>query len=158
VAAIAHVKGNNLAGLGIHGDPHPLFVGFLLHKAGQFIGFHLQSLDQHIAGTGDGLDMEMIRQGREALDQKPQEPLEGDPHRATNTTQGKPFHQQTFDEAPLFSRNEVLLAALAKLASTIMTVMVLFTSMSVTVFLKLGGLAPWTDVSDHHGVLLTSAG
>jgi hypothetical protein len=38
------------------------------------------------------------------------------------------------------------------------TVMVLLTSMSVTVFLQLGGLALWTDVSDHHGVLLTSAG
>jgi hypothetical protein len=25
------------------------------------------------------------------------------------------------------------------------------------VFLKLGGLAPWTDVSDDHGVLLTSS-
>jgi hypothetical protein len=24
--------------------------------------------------------------------------------------------------------------------------------------LELWGLAPWTDVSDHHGVLLTSAG
>jgi hypothetical protein len=102
--------------------------------------------------------MEMIRQGREALDEKPQEPLESDTHRATNTPQGNPFHQQTFDEAPLFIGDEVLLAALDKLASTIMTVMVLFTSMSVTVFLKLWGLAPWTDVSDHHGVLLTSAG
>ena len=45
-----------------------------------------------------------------------------------------------------------MLAALDELASTIMTVMVLFTSMSVTVFLKLWGLALWTDVSDHHGV------
>jgi len=30
--------------------------------------------------------------------------------------------------------------------------------MNVTVFLKLGGLALWTDISDDHGVLLTSAG
>ena len=75
VAAIAHVEGNYLTGLGIHSDPHPLLVGFLLHKAGEFIGFHLQPLDQHIAGTGDGLDMEMIRQGLEAVDQKTQEPL-----------------------------------------------------------------------------------
>jgi hypothetical protein len=102
--------------------------------------------------------MEMIRQGLEALDQKPQEPLEGDTHRATNTPQGNPFHQQPFDEAPLFSRNEVLLAALDKLASTIMAVMVLFAVVNVAIFLKLGGLALWTDVSDHHGVLLTSAG
>jgi hypothetical protein len=67
VAAIAHVKGNDLAGLGIHGDPHPLLVGFLLHKAGEFIGFHLKPLYQHIVGTGDGLDMEMIGQGLEAM-------------------------------------------------------------------------------------------
>jgi hypothetical protein len=48
VAAIAHVKGNDLAGLGIHGDPHPLLVRFLLHKAGQFIGltFPLCCFDQ----------------------------------------------------------------------------------------------------------------
>jgi hypothetical protein len=68
VAAITHVKGNDLACLGIHGDPHPLLVGFLLHKARQFIGFHLQPLYQHIVGTGEGLDMQMIRQGLEALD------------------------------------------------------------------------------------------
>jgi hypothetical protein len=72
--------------------------------------------------------------------------------------QGNPFHQQTFDEVPLFSRDEVLLAALDKLASTIVAVMVLFAVMNVPVFLKLVGLAPWTDVSDDHGVLLTSAG
>jgi hypothetical protein len=59
-------------------------VGFLLHKARQFIGFHLQSLDQHIVGTGDGLDMQMIRQCLEALDQKTQEPLEGDSHCTTD--------------------------------------------------------------------------
>jgi len=32
VAAVTHVKGNDLAGRGIHGDPYPLLVGFLLHK------------------------------------------------------------------------------------------------------------------------------
>jgi hypothetical protein len=70
VAAIAHVKGNDLAGLGIHGDPHPLLVGFLLHEAGQFIGFHFKSLDQHIVLTGDRLDMQMIRQSFKALDEE----------------------------------------------------------------------------------------
>jgi hypothetical protein len=102
--------------------------------------------------------METIRQGLAALDQKTQEPLESDTYRATNITQGNSFHKQTFDEALLVSRDEVLLAALDKQASTIMAVMVLFAVMNVTVFLKLGGLAPWTDVSDHHGELLTSAG
>jgi hypothetical protein len=86
VAAIAHVKHNDLAGLGIHGNPHPLFVGFLLDKAGQFIGFHLQSLDQHIVLTGDGLDMQMIRQRCKALDEKAQEPLEGNTYGTTDTS------------------------------------------------------------------------
>jgi len=67
VAAIPHVKGHDLAGRGIHSDPHPLLVSFLLHKARQCIGFYLKPLSQHIADTGDGLDMQMIRQGLEAL-------------------------------------------------------------------------------------------
>jgi hypothetical protein len=70
VAAIAHVEGNDLAGLGIHGDSHPLLVGFLLHKAGQFIGLNLQSLDQHIVLVGDRLNMQMIGQGLKTLDEK----------------------------------------------------------------------------------------
>ena len=57
---------------------------FLLHKAGQCIGFHLQPLDQHIVCIGDGLDMQMIRQCLEALDQKTQELLEGDSHGTTD--------------------------------------------------------------------------
>ena len=75
---------NDLAGLGIHSNPRPLLVGFLLDKSGQCIGFYLQPLYQYIVGTRDGLDMEMIRQGLEALDEKAQEPFEGDTHRATD--------------------------------------------------------------------------
>jgi hypothetical protein len=78
------VKGNHLAALGVHGDPNPLLVGFLLHKAGHFIRFHLKLLHHHIVLTADGLDMQMIRQCLKALDQKTQEPLELDTHRTTN--------------------------------------------------------------------------
>ena len=45
-------------------------VGFLLHKAGQFIGLNLQALDQHIVLTGDRLHMQMIGQGLKTLDEK----------------------------------------------------------------------------------------
>jgi hypothetical protein len=86
-AATAHVKGNDLACLGIHGDPHPLLIGFLLHKAGHFIGFYLGPLPQHIGCTGDGLDMQMIRQRCKALDEKAQKPLEGDTYRTTDAPQ-----------------------------------------------------------------------
>jgi hypothetical protein len=92
------------------------------------------------------------------LNQKPQEPLEGDAHRTTDAAQRNPLHQQAFDKATLVIGDEVLLEALNKLAPTVVAVMVLFAIVNVAIFLKLGGLALWTDVSDHHGVLLTSAG
>jgi hypothetical protein len=100
----------------------------------------------------------MIRQRLEALDQKPQEPLESDPHRATDAAQGNSFYEQAFDEAPLVLRDEVLLTALDELAPTVMAVMVLFTVTNVTIFLKLGRLTLWTHISDDHDLLLTSAG
>jgi hypothetical protein len=71
-AAIPDVKGNHLTRLGVHGQLNPLLVRFLLDKAGHFIGFHLKLLDQHIVLTGDGLDMEMIRQGLKTLHKKTQ--------------------------------------------------------------------------------------
>ena len=157
MAAIADVKSNDLAGLGIHSDPYPLLVGFFLHKAGQFIRFNLKALDEHIVLTGDRLDMQMVRQGCKALDEKAYKPLEGDTDRTTHTPQREPFEQQAFDEPTLVLRDEVLLAALDKLASTVVAVMILFAVVNVAIFLKLGGLTLWTDVSDDHGVLLTSA-
>jgi hypothetical protein len=69
---IPHLKGNHLACVGVHGNPDPLLVGFLLYKAGHFIRFHLQALDHDLAVTRDGLDVEMIRQGFKALHQKAQ--------------------------------------------------------------------------------------
>ena len=104
------------------------------------------------------MDMQMLRQCLEALDQKTQEPLEGDAHRTTDAAQRETFQQQAFDERTLVLRDEVLFKTVDKLPSAVVAVMILFTVVNGPVFLKLGGLAPWTDVSDHHGVLLTSAG
>ena len=60
---------------------------------------------------------------------------------------------------PRFSSDdEVLLEALDKLASTVLALMVLFAVVNVTIFLVLGGLTLWADISDDHGLLLTSAG
>ena len=59
-AAIPYVEGNDLAAGGVHGNPEPLFIGFFLHKAGHFIGFHFQALDENVPPVGHRLDMEMI--------------------------------------------------------------------------------------------------
>jgi hypothetical protein len=101
--------------------------------------------------------MQMIRQCLEALDQKPQEPLEGDAHRTTDAAQRNPLHQQAFDQTTLVVGDKILLEALDELPPTVVAVMILFAIVNVAIFLKLGGLTLWTDVSDNHGVLLTSA-
>jgi hypothetical protein len=69
-AAVTHVKGNHLAALAIHSDPDPLLVRLLLHEASHGIRFHLKASHHDGAVTGGGLDVEMIRQGLKALDQK----------------------------------------------------------------------------------------
>ena len=108
--------------------------------------------------TGDGLNMQMIRPGLKALYEQPQELLEGDTHRATDASQRETFQQQAFDEQTLVLRDEVLCKTVDTLPSAVVAVMMLFAIVHVPVFLVLGGLTRWTDVSDDHVLLLTSAG
>ena len=49
--AIPHVKRNDLTCFGVHGDPDPLFIGLLLHKAPHFIGFGFQLPNDYICWT-----------------------------------------------------------------------------------------------------------
>ena len=115
---VTDVQGHHLTRRGIHGAPQPRLAPVLLHNAAHVIGFHLQASDHDVAMTGGRLDVEMLRQGLEALDEKPQKPLECHPHRATHTASGNPFHQQAFDERPLVPRDQVLFEAPNELAST----------------------------------------
>ena len=68
------------------------------------------------------------------------------------------LEQQAFDETTLVLRDEVLLAALDKLTTTVVAMMVLLAIVDVPIFLILGGLASRTHISDNHSVLLTSTG
>ena len=81
-----------------------------------------------------------------------------DSHRTTDTAQRDPLHQQAFNQRSGVIGDERLRKAVDKLAPTGLASMVLFAVVNVTVFLVLGGLTPWADVSDDHGLLLTSAG
>jgi hypothetical protein len=141
-AAMPDMKGNHLACFRVHGNPAPLLVGLLLDKAGHCIGFHLQPLYHHILRTGDGLDMEMIRQCFEALDEKTQEPLECHPHGTTNAAQRNPFEQQAFDQRTPVSHDAVLLVALDELPATVVAVMILLPVVNMTVFLLDGITIP----------------
>lgn len=66
-AAITHVNCDDWAGLGLHGDPDPLLIGFLRHKARHFMRFDLKALYEPMGLPGDGLDRQRIRQGLQAL-------------------------------------------------------------------------------------------
>ena len=88
VTAVSYVEGHDLACLLIHGDPHPLFVGFFRHEAPHLIRFHLQPADEHITRRCHRLHMEMIRQGRKAGDEKTHQPPDTHAHRTTNAMQG----------------------------------------------------------------------
>jgi hypothetical protein len=141
------VKGKHLAAHDSHGQSDPLFVGLLLHKAAHVTRFHLQTANHHVTMTGDGLDVEMIRQGLNALNQKAQEPLECDPHGATDTASRNPLHQQAFDERTLFIWDKVLREAPDELASTVVTVMILCVGVDVPIFLILGRLTPLKSIT-----------
>ena len=64
----------------------------------------------------------------------------------------------SFGEITLSLRDTVVLAALDTLASTGVAVMMRCAVVHEPVCLPRGGLAPWTDSSDAHGVLWTSTG
>src|SRR2546427_5708312 len=46
--AIPHVEGHDLARLGIHGEPHPWRVGFLLHEAPAIPAHRLVTSSSHV--------------------------------------------------------------------------------------------------------------
>jgi len=67
---ISHMKRNDLAGGRVHGDPDPLLVRLLLHKAPPLIGFGFEPGHHHRSGTCGELDLEVIGARRKALDHK----------------------------------------------------------------------------------------
>jgi hypothetical protein len=145
------MKGNHLAARGVHGNPSPLLVRLLLHKTGHFVGFYLQALDHDVLRTTHGLDMQMIRQSLEALDQEAQEPLEFHTYRATDAAQRYPLHQQAFAQRSGVLRDKVRLETLDKLTPTVLALVILLAIVDVPVFLVLGRLTLWADVSNDHG-------
>jgi hypothetical protein len=71
-AAITHVKRNDLARVDIHGQPNPLFVCLVLHKARHCVGFHFETLDHDISMVRDWLHMQMVWQSFKTGDDKSQ--------------------------------------------------------------------------------------
>jgi hypothetical protein len=132
------MKGDHLAAPGVHGKPHPLLMPLLLHAARPCIRLPLQPLPHHGAVTGNGVGVEMSRQGLGALDQQTQEPLQSNPNGATYAPPRKPRKQQAVHQRPCGMRDEVGRAACDTLPSTVGAMLRLFAVMHMTIFLICG--------------------
>src|SRR2546426_3835760 len=91
------------------------------------------------------------------LDQQVHEPRAFRPHGAPHAASRHPFHQHAFDTSARVLRDEGVLEAPDERPAPVVAVLLL-PIVHGSMFLLLGGLALWTDISDDHGVLLTSTG
>ena len=107
--------------------------------------------------TGDGLDGELSRQGRNALDETTPQALARDTRGATNASPGNPLYPQAFDQAPLCIRDAVWRATRAILASPSVAGMMLLAMVPGAVGLIPGRLIPRAHIAAKPGWLLTAS-
>jgi len=88
-APIAHVKRDNLTRGGVHGQPDPLLVGLLLHKAPHFVGFGFEFVHPYCGWMSGEPQMSMVGAAGEAFHHEVQQPRQADAHRAANPAQGE---------------------------------------------------------------------
>jgi hypothetical protein len=112
---IPHVEGNDLTRCGVHRDPHPLLVGFLLHEALHLVGFRFQSGQHHGCWACWELDMEILGTGRKAFHHEVQEPRETDTHGTADPAQRDALTQQVFHHSAPLIRNEAVVGHGTKL-------------------------------------------
>jgi hypothetical protein len=87
VAAIAHVKGKDLASVGVQGNPHPPPIRLLPDKAPALIHLGFQAMQDDFLSACCRLDMEMIRSSAKACGHNMEEPAPSDSYRTTDSTQ-----------------------------------------------------------------------
>jgi hypothetical protein len=154
--AIPHVEGNNLTGLGVHGNPDPLLVGSLPYEAPHLVGFGFSLVNDDLSWPYRSPHMQVIGTRRKAFHHKVQKPRETDTYRTTDPAQRDALAQQVFNQRALLVRNDVVFGAGHKLASTRFALMILFAGASMAIFLVLVRLTLWARIYHEHSWLLTS--
>ena len=96
--AVANVEGKDLASRSIHGNPYPLSVLFVPHKAPELVQLGLQPLQDHGRGACRWLDVKMLGGCPELFNPELQEPSEPHTHRTTNPTWRDALQQQSFNK------------------------------------------------------------
>jgi hypothetical protein len=148
---IPHVESYDLTRLGIHRDPDPLLVGFLLHKAPHLIGFRFQAGYHHLSWLGGELGMQVIGTSREAFHEKVQEPRETDAPGTADPTEGEALAQQLFDPPALLGCHAPVEGIRGTLAAARFTLMVLFSMAGMAILLVSVRSTGGTRLSDDHG-------
>jgi hypothetical protein len=134
----------------IASQSHCLFR-LLLDKAAHFVRLNVQSLYDHRMWRGSGLYIQMVGQCRKAGAYKVHEPPDAHTHNTANPVEGEFLAQQAFHQGTILSRHETLSREENKLATTGLTLVVLFAVMDMPIFLELLGSTCWTCLSheDH---------
>jgi hypothetical protein len=138
---IPDVEGNNLAGFGVHGNPDPWLVGSLPYGAPHLVGFSLVNDD---LGWPYRLPyMQVVGTRRKAFHHEVQQPRESDTYCTTDPAQRDALAQQVCNQRALLVRNDVVVKAGHKLASTCFAVMILFAGVRMAIPLVSGRLTLW---------------
>ncbi len=61
LAAVANMKGQDLARLLIHGKPDLALVRFFLHETPQLVCLNVQTPEEHLTARCNGLQLQMVR-------------------------------------------------------------------------------------------------
>jgi hypothetical protein len=69
---ISNVEGDNLTGVGVHGNPDPLPVGSLPYEASHLVGFGFQQVHDDLGWPSRSLYMQVIGTRRKAFHHKVQ--------------------------------------------------------------------------------------
>src|SRR4029453_19139748 len=101
--------------------------------------------------------MQVIGTRRKAFHQKVQQPRESDTYHTTDPAERDALAQQVFNQRALLVRNDVVVRAGHKLASTCFALMILFAGVRMAILLVLVRLTLWAGISYDHSWLLTSA-
>ncbi len=122
---IPHMKRNDLAGCGIHGDPDPVLVGLLLHKTPHLVGCGFQPSDDHVGWTLGKPHMSVIGTGGTAFHHTVQEPGEAAADRAAEPAQRDALTQQGCNHGAPRLRNAAVVGRGTQLAFTRLTLLIL---------------------------------
>ena len=132
--AVDDVRGNDLAGRSIHGNPCPLPVLLLPHIAPQLVQLCLRPLQDHRRGACRRLDVEIVGGRLESFDHELQEPPEPNTYCTPAPARREALQEQSFNQRALLFRDKSMFWAVDNGPAIYFAAVILLTGMQVPLF------------------------